>query len=452
MRKLDPKDVIVETSSCGRAERTVVVVAPSFAPSSYPPAIRTRFFASHLPEFGWRPIVLTVRPEYREEPQDPEFMALLSEVLEVIETRAIPQRLTRLLHFGDLGLRSFLFHLRRLMLLRHRGIDAVLIPGPPWYPFCLGPILRRRFGIPYVIDYIDPWADSVGAEARPLTKRWMAHQVALLLEGPIARNASAIIAVSEGTNDIIRKRYPEIPDDRFAAIPYGFEPQDFDAARRSKEHSKYLAPFKQYLNLCYVGAMLPRGYGTLRALFRAVRSLLKTSRSAERLRLHFFGTSYAIGSAAQELVLPVAKEEGVGEIVIEHPERIPYLEALRVLASADLLLALGSSEPHYTASKIFPNLLARRPLLAIYHEASSVCDMLRKAGSGRLITFDDVKPAEAHFDEIVRALQDFLDGRTLEYDEAGTAAVARQFSAYEMTRILARVLDQVSPMRQLVIV
>ncbi len=438
-----------KTFMSGSVIKKVVVVAPSFAPSSYPPAIRTRFFASHLHEFGWRPIVLTVRPEYREEPQDPEFMALLPEFLEVIETRAIPQKLTRLLHFGDLGLRSFLFHLHQLTLLRHGGIDAVLIPGPPWYPFCLGPIMRWRFGIPYVIDYIDPWADSVGAEAVPLTKRWIAHRLALLLEGPVARNASAIVAVSEGTNDIIRERYPGIPADRFAAIPYGFEPEDFDAVRQSKEHSKYLSQFKQYINLCYVGAMLPKAYGTLRALFRAVRSLRESSRSAKRLRLHFLGTGYAIGSAAQELVLPVAKEEGVGEIVIEHPERIPYLEALRVLVSADLLLALGSSEPHYTASKIFPNLLARRPLLAIYHEASSVCDMLRKARSGRLITFDDMKPAEAHVDKIVQALWDFLDGRKLEYNEAGIQMIAHQFSAQEMTRILAGVLDRVHAMQQL---
>src|ERR1700726_5012417 len=137
-----------ENSKClmnGSEIKTVVIVAPSFAPSNYPPAIRTRFFASHLPQFGWRPIVLTVQPKYREEPQDPDFMALLPMSLEVIETRAIPQRLTRLFHFGDLGLRSFLFHLHRLALLRRNGIDAVLIPGPPWYPFCLGPILRRFF-------------------------------------------------------------------------------------------------------------------------------------------------------------------------------------------------------------------------------------------------------------------------------------------------------------------
>jgi hypothetical protein len=149
-----------------------------------------------------------------------------------------------------------------------------------------------------------------------------------------------------------------------------------------------------------------------------------------------------MGSAAKEMVLPVAKEEGVGEIVSEHPERIPYLEALRVLVSADLILALGSSERHYTASKIFPNLLARRPLLAIYHEASSVCNTLRKAKSGRLITFNDLKPAEAQVDKIVRALQDFLDGRNFEYDEAGIQTVANQFSAQEMTRLLAGVLDR----------
>jgi hypothetical protein len=270
----------------------------------------------------------------------------------------------------------------------------------------------------------------------------MSHRLALLLEKRVARNASGIVAVSEGTNELIRNRYPRISADRFTAIPYGFEPQDFDAVRGWKEHSKYLARYRDYLNFCYVGAMLPKGYGTLRALFRAVRVLREKSRFAERIRLHFFGTSYAMDSAARNLVLPVANEEGIGEIVSEHPQRIPYLDALHVLVSADLILALGSSEAHYTASKIFPNLLARKPLLAVYHEASSVCDMLRKARSGRLITFNDTNPAETHVDEIVRTLEDFLAGKRFEYDESGTLDVAREFSAYEMTRVLAGVLDR----------
>ena len=39
---------------------------------------------------------------------------------------------------------------------------------------------------------------------------------------------------------------------------------------------------------------------------------------------------------------------------------------------AGAILLMGSSEPHYTASKLYPALLAERPILAVFHEASAV--------------------------------------------------------------------------------
>ena len=62
-------------------------------------------------------------------------------------------------------------------------------------------------------------------------------------------------------------------------------------------------------------------------------------------------------------------------MVTETPDRLDYLDALAVLTHASGILLLGSSEPHYTASKLYPALLARRPVLAVFHEKSSVvCD------------------------------------------------------------------------------
>ena len=52
-----------------------------------------------------------------------------------------------------------------------------------------------------------------------------------------------------------------------------------------------------------------------------------------------------------------------------------------MLTHASAILLLGSMERHYTASKLYPALLARRPILALFHEASSVVSILRDAGS-----------------------------------------------------------------------
>ena len=70
----------------------------------------------------------------------------------------------------------------------------------------------------------------------------------------------------------------------------------------------------------------------------------------------------------------------------EHPARLPYLEALQVLLDSTSVLVLGSDAPHYTASKVFPGILARRPLLAIFHRASSVVDILHRTRAGQVIS------------------------------------------------------------------
>jgi hypothetical protein len=114
-----------------------------------------------------------------------------------------------------------------------------------------------------------------------------------------------------------------------------------------------------------------------------------------RLRLHFIGTSYARSGHATEQVLPLARAMGVGDLVDEHPERIPYLDALQVLLDSDAVLAVGSELSHYTASKIFPLILAQRPILAVFHEASTVNSILRETGAGESVSFGDGRPPES---------------------------------------------------------
>jgi hypothetical protein len=55
---------------------------------------------------------------------------------------------------------------------------------------------------------------------------------------------------------------------------------------------------------------------------------------------------------------------------------------------AHALVAVGSDDPGYTASKIYPYLLARKPLLAIYHNSSSVVGLIRRVGGGVCVPFD----------------------------------------------------------------
>ncbi len=86
------------------------------------------------------------------------------------------------------------------------------------------------------------------------------------------------------------------------------------------------------------------------------------------------------------------REYGLTDIVTEHAARLDYFEALRVLRDSTAVLLMGSRERHYTPSKVFPALVARRPLVAVMHEASNASDLLRRIGRAptvRLITYGD---------------------------------------------------------------
>ena len=423
--------------------RSVLIVAPSFAPASNPPTQRVRFFARHLPEFGWTPTVLSVDPRFYEEPADPDIERLMPAGLETLRTPALSASWTRRLGIGDLGIRAY-FPMRRALgaLLERRRFDLLLIPGPPWHTMRLGPWARERFGVPYVLDWIDPWVYALAREGAWWTKAYWFKRMAVALEPKAVLGASHMVAVSDGTNEGVRRRYPELPADMFSGIPYGFEASDFDALRERPRANPFWDRSDGNVHLVYVGAMLPHGFETLRALFRAVALLRERDRALyDRIRIHFFGTTYD-PRAPRKLVEPVAQELGIGERVSEHPARVPYLDALNLLCQADVVLGLGSTERHYTASKIFPNILSRRPVLAVYHEASTVCDIMRESRAGKLVTYGDAERAESRVPEIADALQQLqrpgaYDPRQVRWDSF------EGYSARNMTLRLARQLDGV---------
>lgn len=109
--------------------------------------------------------------------------------------------------------------------------------------------------------------------------------------------------------------------------------------------------------------------------------------------------------------MPFARRAGVAEKVDETPQRIPYLDALNVMIRSDALLMLGSSEPHYTASKLYPALLAKRPIMAIFHEDSSVCPIAETIGGVMLTKFGDGIPVESKVEEITQSLAAMIEGR-----------------------------------------
>jgi hypothetical protein len=405
--------------------------------------------APHLQSWGWEPTVLTLEPTSYEGGLDPELPKSLPASLRVVRCHAWSAAMTRKVGVGDLGLRSLAAMYRTAtQLLEKESFDLLFITIFPAYTALLGPRLAKHFDIPFVVDYQDPWVSAwgqtvgAGQSERADFKSRASRQIALWLEPRVVRSAAAITAVSEGTYRPILERNPGM-NVITEAIPIGTEPADF--AGDCSSPTGLFDPADGRVHVVSTGTLLPLGFETLRAVLGAVRCLRDRSPVLfDRLRLHFIGTSNQAGDGAVPRVLPVAREIGVDSIVSEYPARLPYSATVRVQKQASALLALGSSESHYTASRIFPLLLARRPLLAAYHDASSVTQLLGRVGRGpsiRLVNYTDDRRADTTVPQLTEAFAAIAQGMTWQEGDVDLSELTPYFASTLAGR-LASVFDR----------
>ena len=368
--------------------RRVLMISPHFPPDSTAGTHRVRLLAPHLASHGWEPTVLTVDPRDYEGRLDPTLLASVPASLRVVRARAWPAGLTRPIGFGDLGLRAFDGLWREAShLLGHDRFDALFITIYPAYTALLGPLLKKRFGVPFVLDYQDPWVGEwgrsvgPGANGRPDARSRFTRFVAERLEPLALRAADAVTAVSRGTYEPALERNQAARPVATAELPIGWDARDVEFLRTSPAGPRVIPCGDGMLHIAFVGTLLPTAHETLRAFFAGlVRFRERAPRVANAIRVHFFGASNQRSADLPLSIAPVARTFGLEDLVTEAPERLNYFDALRTLDEASAVLLLGGNEPHYTPSRVFTAILSGRPLLAMYHVESTATDLLRRFG------------------------------------------------------------------------
>ena len=428
-----------------RERRRVLIVAPAFPPHPSPAAHRSRFLARYAPAFGWDVRVISVRPEHYAERPDFELERLLAADLQVRRVGALPYRAARALGFGDLSLRSLPFVLHAVRQeCKEWQPDALFASAPPYFSFIAARAAKREFGVPYLLDYTDPWIFPLTADQRGLSSRayWM-DRIARRLEPGIARDAAHILAVSDATHDGLRARQPDIEPERFSALPIGFDIADYEMLLARGRGNSLWDPRDGAAHLLHAGAISPTGHETVRALLRGAEAVRhRRGAAGPGPHLHFIGTTYAPVDP-QPVVLPIAAALGITGLVSEHPSRVPYIDALNAMSRADVVLILGSAEPHYTPSKVYNCIASGRPVLAICHEATrSLREAIDITGAGRVVTYGDSDGAETKVAQIAEALEVLMDAARRGATLADTRSI-ENFSARSMTRTIVDLLERV---------
>ncbi|MBD2345486.1 glycosyltransferase [Anabaena subtropica] len=426
----------------------VLIISPHFPPINAADHQRVRMSLPYMEEFGWEPHILTVLPNYIEGVQDPTLVKTIPPHIPITHTKALSVQQTRRIGMSNLGLRCLPYLLKAGdRLLRQEKFDLIYFSTTVFLTMWLGSIWYQRFRTPYVLDFQDPWLSDYYKQAGTLPpggrfKYGFAQLQAKLLEPKALSKVAHVISVSPAYPKTLQQRYPYLQSEQFTVLPFGAPEPDFTALSSLNIQQNIFNPNDGKRHWVYVG----RG-GNDMAL--AVRSLFLGIQSHRRhhpeiwqsMQLHFVGTSYAPGNLAVKTIEPIAQELGIADLVTEHPHRIPYFEALQVLVDSDAILLIGSDDPDYTASKLYPCILARKPILAIFHHQSSVVDILRRSQAGQAITFTSKQQPRDLISPVITQLNWLLS--TDKGFQPNTDWLAfRPYTAREMTQKQCAVFDR----------
>ena len=158
--------------------------------------------------------------------------------------------------------------------------------------------------------------------------------------------------------------------------------------------------------MIYAGALLPAGIVVLDGFLAGLRALRERDRRRwpARLRVHFVGTGSLARRSEGHRVLPRARE----------PASTTWSTSIRTASatstrsttssSSDAVLVLGSTERHYTPSKVFQAILSKRPVFAMLHAESTAIGMIEH-GAGRAGAAADGETAMPRPDAVAAGLR-----------------------------------------------
>jgi glycosyltransferase involved in cell wall biosynthesis len=361
----------------------VLVVAFNFPPDGAVGARRVAGFCRHFHEFGIQPIVLTVEERFyrvRDEsvpvPQGVQvertsFINLLrwyrrlrvylrrnnklsvakvqKEVQGAVTTgKLISHQLVTLLDTPDEYWGWYFPAIRAAEeLIRTQPIAAVWSTGPPWTPHLIARHLKKKYHIPWLADFRDPWTSDPWRHNLP---QWR-QRVDRKLESSCLRWADLVLSVTDSMRAKFEEQYPGSAA-KFVTLTNGFDGSNFIKPRTTSQ-----SPQRLFLHL---GKL----YGGRRidTFCKALVDLIHTGMiDPAKIKVLFVGENDpAIVAGAQQVAPELLRNN-----CIEFRPTVPWNEARQFLDRADVLLIFQGELRDRVPGKFYEYLQTGKPIFAM---------------------------------------------------------------------------------------
>jgi glycosyltransferase involved in cell wall biosynthesis len=419
--------------------RSVLMIAYYFPPMGLSGVQRTAKFAKYLPQYGWKPTVLTIDP-YGYYAFDDSLLHEIEEAgVQIIRTgvrdvsklfkkktviRMPSERKRKVMQFiGDF---FFIPDTKRAwksiavdageQLLTQNHFDLIFATAPPNTDFLIGMELKRKFKIPLVVDYRDSWTDYPFKYFPTPIHRWRHTH----LEKKVLHAADRVIVTHRRVKESLLIRYKFLTYDDIVILSQGYDPDDIEMETAP---SKSTRKMKIVHTGTFYGGRNPAVFA------QALSNVLRDNPKIRgRIEVHLIGQ---VRAEDKQLIERLDLQN-----VVIFDGYLSHRESVHALMNANLLWFVIDND-YQTPGKLYEYFGARKPILASVVDGYTK-DLLRSCGAAFCVPLQDVA---AHEQALLECFQKFEHKKLPNIPEEFAKKFDRRFLTGELARLFEFLME-----------
>ena len=313
--------------------------------------------------------------------------------------------------------------LKEIETFRHENNyapDALVTFAQPFTDHLIGLELKKRYGLPWLAHFSDPWVDNPFNRYDDRTKA-----LNLELEQQVVESADILVFTSQETVDLVMAKYPGELSRKARILPQSFDPALFQQT--------VLAAVSKKITIRYIGNFYgPRSAAPLIGALRLMLDVDPTSLDNVCFELIGISDHAVIRDAGGDLLPP--------NLLNVYPS-VDYHQSLQLMLEADGLLVIDAPADVsvFLPSKLIDYIGAARPVLGITPPGTAA-KLIESLGG--LVA--DPANIQTIGESLFRFIDALKERREKSAAEWGTAAVRAQFEASHVAASFERMVTEMT--------
>ncbi len=391
--------------------RKVLIITYYWPPAGGGAVQRITKFCKYLPEFGWEPIILTVK-NGTYDTLDKSLEADVSHIAKVyyasslephlifnfLKNKIVSNKSNRIngnhSKFLHSSLDYYLWYMAELIrlnlfipdsrigwyfnackrakeIIAENEVDLVFSTSPPYTVQLIGLYIKREFNLPWIVDVRDPWVENTAYNTVPRLK--IIKLLNGYLEKRVLNHADVAITIGETLKGLLKEKKRNLP---IKIITNGYD--------EIKKGSPSIQKTSHFF-ISHMGFMDPHRIPL--TLFKILAEMMEeNAKFCQDFRFRAIGNISVKANRALKGYIDTAHL-----IKIQH---LPYQKLLPYLYEGQILLVIIDKvalNKLIITGKLFEYLPTGNPILGIGPVDGDAANILKDTGAGQFFNYDDEK-------------------------------------------------------------